>query len=148
PVVLPDGTLVNIFTQQIFKNSAGGVNHYDFQISALRSTDHGQTWQAADTPIHVADILPLGDTFPGFRGVPNPDGGAAIRAPVYVSDVAVDPANGNLYAVWPDTRFGNSQYTSIAFSMSADGGLTWSAPIKINQTPGNIPAGNQMAFLP
>src|SRR5262249_2084140 len=42
----------------------------------------------------------------------------------------------------------NFQYTSIAFSMSTDGGFTWSAPIKINQTPSNIPLGNQQAFLP
>ena len=32
--------------------------------------------------------------------------------------------------------------------MSTDGGYTWSNPIKVNQTPTNVPAGNQQAFTP
>src|SRR5258708_22959270 len=32
--------------------------------------------------------------------------------------------------------------------MSTDGGQTWTAPIKVNQTPTNIPAGDQQAFPP
>src|SRR5262249_28072659 len=136
------------FSQILFKNDAGGIGHWDTKLSLIRSSDHGQTWQPAPTP--VADILPLNDTqtIPGGRGVPNPDGGPGIRALNFFFDVAVDPANGNLYAVWQDARFSSFQYTSIAFSMSTDGGFTWSAPIQINQTPNNIPAGNRMAFLP
>lgn len=147
-VVLPDGTLVNVFDDLIFKNSGGSLNHRDFKLSLLRSSDQGQTWQS--TPTAVADILPLGDTItiPGATGVPNPDGGLGIEAENWFFDVAVDPASGNLYAVWQDTRFSTGQYTSIAFSMSSDGGFTWSVPIKINQTPDNIPVGNRQAFLP
>src|SRR5206468_910789 len=40
------------------------------------------------------------------------------------------------------------QYTDIALSMSTDGGLTWSTPIKVNQTPENIPVGNRQAIFP
>ena len=36
----------------------------------------------------------------------------------------------------------------IAFSRSKDGGLTWSPPVKINQTPANLPLGNRQAFVP
>jgi hypothetical protein len=95
-------------------------------------------------------MLALGDTYaiPGVGGVPNPDGGLGTIAPGFLFDVAIDPANGNLYAVWQDARFSNFQYTSIAFSMSTDGGFTWSTPIKINQTPEYIPVGDQQAFLP
>jgi hypothetical protein len=32
--------------------------------------------------------------------------------------------------------------------MSTDGGFNWSAPIKVNQTPTNIPSPNQQAFMP
>jgi hypothetical protein len=32
--------------------------------------------------------------------------------------------------------------------MSADGGLTWSAPIRVNQTPLSIPSTNRQAFFP
>jgi hypothetical protein len=149
-VVLADGTLVNVFTQQLYKNDANGINHYDFKISLMRSTDHGQTWQFADAPLPVADILPLLDTatVPGARGLPNPDGGVGIDAHNWFFDLAMDPANGNLYAAWQDARFSNFQYTSIAFAMSTDGGLTWSTPIKINQTPETISVGNRQAFLP
>src|SRR5262249_54167099 len=54
----------------------------------------------------------------------------------------------NLYAVWTDARFSGFVHDDIAFSMSTDGGLTWSAPIKVNQTPTNLLAGNQQAFTP
>jgi hypothetical protein len=60
----------------------------------------------------------------------------------------VDPANGNIYAVWQDARFSDFRYSSIAFSMSTDGGFTWSAPIQVNQTPDIISTGNRQAFLP
>ena len=63
-------------------------------------------------------------------------------------DFAVDRLSGRLYAVWADGRFSGGAATGIALSVSADGGLSWSAPVKINQTPTNIPAGNQQAFLP
>src|SRR5262249_48818561 len=87
-------------------------------------------------------------TVPGLRGVPNPDGGPGVRAPFFFPDYAVDPISGNLYAVWQDARFSNFQYSSIAFSMSTDGGFTWSTPIRINQTPDNIPVGDRQAFIP
>jgi hypothetical protein len=35
---------------------------------------------------------------------------------------------------------------SIFFAQSTDGGFNWSPPIKVNQTPTNIPAGDQQAF--
>ena len=39
--------MVNVFTQQLYKNDAGGqTNHYDFKLSLMRSSDHGQTWSA------------------------------------------------------------------------------------------------------
>jgi hypothetical protein len=149
-VVLPDGTLVNFFTLILYKNNEGGIRHFDLELSLLRSSDKGQTWLPTDAPIHVADILALTDTdtVPGMDGVPNPDGGTPLKAGNAFFDVAVDPANGHLYAVWQDTRFSNGQYNSIAFAMSTDGGFTWSAPIRINQTPDNIPIGNRQAFIP
>ena len=72
-----------------------------------------------------------------------------MRSAPTLTSAAVDPNNGNLYAVWQDGRF-SSKYShdSIAFSMSTDGGLTWSDPIQVNQTPTNIPDGDQQAFTP
>jgi hypothetical protein len=149
-VVLPNGTLVNLFAQNLYKNDSGGIRHEDTVISLIRSPDRGQTWLPGSAPIHVADILSLTDTntIPGELGVANPDGGVGIQAVSYIPDFAVNPANGNLYAVWQDVRFSSGQYYSVAFSMSTDGGFTWSAPIRINQTPENIPAADRQAFIP
>jgi hypothetical protein len=63
-----------------------------------------------------------------------------------VPEVAVDPNNGNLYATWQDTRF--SGVDQIAFSMSTDGGDTWSDPVKVSQTPPSADPGNQQAWVP
>jgi hypothetical protein len=83
--------------------------------------------------------------------VTDPDNGIPLDdTAVYLPhmDVAQDRHNGYLYAVWMDGRFSGGQYDSIAFSMSTDGGLTWSTPIQINKTPTNIPAGDQQAWQP
>jgi hypothetical protein len=77
----------------------------------------------------------------------DPETGQAVDDPTNPS-FATDNRNGNLYAVWEDGRFSNFQYNDIAFSMSADGGFTWSAPIRINQTPLSVPPLNRQAFLP
>jgi hypothetical protein len=136
-VVQPNGTLVDVFTRS---NGSGNQTPQADQsvVAVMRSTDHGFTW---------SDIT----TGPGIEGIPvtDPDTGAAVRTAPTLTSAAVDPNNGNLYAVWQDGRF-SSKYShdGIAFSMSSDGGLTWSDPIQVNQTPTNIPDGDQQAFTP
>jgi len=76
----------------------------------------------------------------------SPDQGLSIRAGI--PSYAVDGRNGNVYVVWQDGRFGNFQHNDIAFSMSADGGFTWSSPIRVNQTPVDLSPANQEAFIP
>ena len=75
-----------------------------------------------------------------------PDLGIPVRDASILFDVAVDPNSGALYAVWQDARF--SGFDEVAFTMSSDGGFTWSAPIKVSQTPGNSISLRQQAFLP
>jgi len=62
--------------------------------------------------------------------------------------VAIDRRNGNLYATWEDGRVSRFQHNDIALSMSADGGFTWSTPIRVNQTPTNMALATREAFLP
>jgi len=104
-------------------------------IAVVRSTDHGVTWDKKPTFIARID--------PTFPGPVDPDNGHGIRGGE-LPDFAVDPHNGNVYAAWDDDSLNGLD--SIFFSQSTDGGATWSAPIRINQTPTNIPAGNQQAF--
>ena len=80
-------------------------------------------------------------------GVTDPETGDAVRTGDIIPDVAVGP-NGDLYAVWQDARVNGGGADGVALSRSTDGGLTWSPRIKVNQTPTNIPIGNQQAFTP
>jgi hypothetical protein len=70
-----------------------------------------------------------------------------VRDASILFDVAVDPVDGTLYAVWQDTRFTGLE--AIAFMQSTDDGFTWSEPIMINQTPvdADHPLRKQ-AFIP
>ena len=133
-VVLPDGTLVDVFGLGQGSGNQGSLN--PFTNSLVRSTDKGLTWS------RVIDI----STDQGLGAV-DPDTGRRIRAEGGIPEIAVDRNNGNLYVVWQDSRF--SGVDEIALSRSTDGGLTWSTPIKINQTPRNTTNPlNQQAFVP
>src|SRR5262249_53296738 len=69
-----------------------------------------------------------------------------IRNAKIIPSAAVDPRNGQLYAVWQDGRFDPGDGVGIAFSTSGDGGRTWTAPIEVSQTPA-LPTGAQ-SFVP
>jgi hypothetical protein len=134
-VVLPDGTLVDIFTEF---NNENAKKHRGGFVRVLRSTDKGVTWSG---PYDVGRL--------GAIGVTDPETGDPVRTGDIIPDIAVDPASGRLYAAWQDAGVNGGQADGIAFSQSLDGGLTWSAPpIKVNQTPTGIPIGNQQAFTP
>ena len=66
-----------------------------------------------------------------------------MRTADFNPDVAVDPANGNLYVVWQDGRFSGGTRSDIAFTMSTDGGSTWSPTVKLDQN-----SAGTSAFLP
>jgi hypothetical protein len=135
-IVRPNGSLADFMFVEPTGPSAG-PHLLNGSLVLSQSTDKGQTWSS--TPTQVASIQSIGDPT-------DPNTGQGISGGVF--NVAEDPNNGNLYVAWIDARFSNFQHDSIAFSMSTDGGATWSAPIRINQTPTNIPNGNQQAFLP
>jgi hypothetical protein len=137
-VVLPaseGGDLINAFA----RSGKGNKRFVDF----LRSTDNGATWTG---PFTISTLQSIGIT--------DPETGQGVRAGTNIPDVAVDPTSGDLYAVWQDARFdgisgrgrNKRRHDSIAFSSSTDGGVTWSAPIKVNQTPTTEPPGDQQAF--
>ncbi len=125
-LVLPNGTLIDGFNL-IF--NVRGLRQRGFNVALIRSTDKGVTWSR---PIIVSKLL--------SRPVTDPNTGQAVRTGDILPAFAVDRSSGTLYAVWMDTRFSGGVKDDIAFSMSTDGGLTWTAPVKINKTPGNAPA--------
>jgi len=138
-VVQPDGTLIDFFTEILnFKNNDRNGLGFNFNLAILRSDDKGATWLPRNKPIRTNRIF--------SNGAVTPDAEVPVRDASILFDVAVDSVNGNLYAVWQDIRFHGIE--EVAFSQSTDGGYTWSAPIKINQTPPNVNLLKQQAFLP
>jgi hypothetical protein len=137
-LVEPDGALVGFFSESRVSVAIPAMPlPGPSKLIILRSTDQGETWQG---PIQIGMMKDV--------GVTDPDTGRSLAIGRKFYQAAVDPHNGNLYAVWRDARFSQGQHDSIAFSMSTDGGLTWSEPIQINQTPTDLPDGEQQAFLP
>lgn len=128
---------MDVFSE--FKFADDGT-HKGALLSAIRPTDKGQSWsqvvRVAAMPVFSVVDLETGKSLVNSSSCcPNPA-------------VAMDPQNGNLYVVWEDNGFSGGQYSSIAFSMSTDGGFTWSAPIPVNKTPANIPVSNRQTFIP
>jgi hypothetical protein len=117
---------VDIFED--FNGSGRQPSPNQFHESVIRSTDHGVTWSK------VIDI-----STDGSVAVRDPDTGTGIRAGAGLPDIAVSPS-GTLYAVWSDGRFSGFTHDDVALSRSTDGGLTWSAPIKVNASPAGVAA--------
>ncbi len=137
-VVQPDGTVIDFF------NDVGFVPFFQQFVALKRSEDRGESWEPGgpDGPsIRVAQMLP---TF----AIRDPDRQIPIRASSILFDVAVDPNDGTLYAVWTDARFNGFQWDMIALSISRDDGDTWTTPVPVNRTPINIPILNRQAFVP
>ena len=113
-VVLPDGSLVNLFTELTGGGPATGT------LRVIRSTDKGATWSA---PITIAPKQSVGTR--------DPETGAAIRDGTLLGAIAAG-RDGTLAVVWQDARFSGGTHDGIAFSRSSDGGLTWSSPLRVN----------------
>ncbi|HWK09658.1 MAG TPA: sialidase family protein [Vicinamibacterales bacterium] len=56
--------------------------------------------------------------------------------PMIAADASTGPFKDQVYIVWPDARFGQSD---ILLSYSADRGQTWSSPIVVNDNSRNLP---------
>jgi hypothetical protein len=131
-------------------NSFGDVfafwpSESDQKLFVAKSTDGGVSFKAlGSTPIKIAD------TFSSFLfHVPSDEpsrgtllyisGGAYRTATVdMVYAIWMDLAGGsgcNSTANMPDNNVASTCKTRIWFSRSADGGATWSTPVKINDQP-------------
>ena len=128
------GTLVDLFTH--FRGS--GNNRPGASLAMMRSDNHGATWSGPDV-IHKIQ----------FVGAFDPDTGLPIRAEGFTPEVAVDEQRQPLrdLAGHPVQRVPD-RVDQIAFSMSTDGGDTWSEPIKVSQTPPSADPANEQAWVP
>lgn len=118
-VVLPDGRLLNLFTQIDTDSS----NRTSAHFAVLRSADRGQTWSA---PVRIADALGV--------GARDPQTNARVRDGAGIASIAVAP-NGQVYVSWQDARGSGGQRDAILLSRSDDGGSSWTAPVRVNPDP-------------
>jgi hypothetical protein len=95
------------------------------KVAFIKSTDDGVTWTK---PKVIADLRTV--------GVTDPETGEDVRTGDIIPEPAIDPATGQLYVVWQDSRFNGGLYDEVALSTSTDGGNTWSAPTRVNTPTG------------
>ena len=115
--VLPDGTLIDVFYQIEMISSTGSPAY----VAVVRSEDHGDTWSPV---IKIAPIV--GARVQDDAGVPVRTGG--------LPTIAVDNDSGAVYVAWEDGSFTQGAVDAVAMSTSLDGGKTWSAPARVNQS--------------
>jgi hypothetical protein len=114
--VLPDGTLVDLFTLIDFNTGTA-------TLQVIRSTDKGTTWSG---PIFVSDMLAIGAS--------DPDTGRPIRDGAGLAQMSISNG-GTISVVWQDARFSGGVRDGIVLSQSTDSGMTWGAPVQINHDP-------------
>jgi hypothetical protein len=122
--------------RQIWGTVAVDVNG-DLYISGQRNnlvyvTKSTNAKVAAGTPSFDFTVqVPLGGSFSSNTG-PNPGG---LLAQVWIaSDSSSGPMRGNVYVLSSMNPAGTDPM-DVYFSRSEDGGLTWSAPVRVNDDP-------------
>jgi len=132
-VVEPDGTLIDVF----HFGKGSGIDQPNASFTGVsRSTDGGAHWSK---PIVVSNN-PVADDV-------DPDTGFPLRTGADIGgglpDIAVDPTTGKLYVVWEDSRF-SITHNDVVMSTSTTEGMSWSDPVKVNQTPVPVEAFTPM----
>ena len=109
----PDGSVSMVWL-------GGALTGRKSYIYFAKSTDGGETWSRAR---RISEVRAAGVS--GFRsgnGLPSFD---------------VDPMTGAMHVAWSDARF--TGVDQIALITSTDGGVTWSAPRRVSDGPGDAP---------
>lgn len=119
-VVLPDGTLVNVFAR--YQQSGTLVD-----LASIRSSDKGATWSE---PTVISGQQ--------WAGTKDPETGTPVRDGAQLPQAVAD-GRGNIYVSWQDSRFSNGVRDNIVISRSANAGRTWTAPTAVN-TNHTVPA--------
>jgi len=131
------GALYDFF--DLINNESNAHKHRGTNVAFIKSTDGGATWSDA----HVVDALAAVGVS-DFANVDPSEGTppATLRAADDIPEVAINPNNGQLYAVWQDSRFNGFANDEVVISTSSNGGATWSTSTLVNAHTGLA------AFLP
>jgi len=106
-----------------------GTEGFDFVVvrsSTARDSSQTVTWDYSTTVSLDGDI--------GYGGGPNPGG---LLGQTWIAvDRSNGPYHGNVYLLCSVDRYSTSDPLDVMFSRSTDGGVTWSAPVRVNDDPG------------
>ncbi len=117
------GVVYDIYTDIVFTDATGNtIASSTYKIE--RSFDGGRTWSAPST---VATDSSVADV--------DPNTGAPLRTGAGLASAAIDPNTGTLYVAYEGTDFTSGKYNQAQLVHSADGGRTWSAPVRVNGAP-------------
>jgi hypothetical protein len=107
PLVQPNGDLTVVYTN---------LNGLPNRGVARTSRDGGRTF--------AAEVV-IGDNLASSP----PD----LRVGEFLVTATVDPVTGDLHAGWADTRFRSDGLNDVLVWKSANGGTSWSGPVKVNR---------------
>jgi hypothetical protein len=122
--VEPDGTLLDVFVRTHNRSDKQGGPRLG--VAVMRSSTRGAFWWK---PVNVGTL--------DARPVVTPDDGQPLRTGESVPDIAIDRRTGAIYVVWQDAASGTA---AVYLSKSIDGGIAWSAPQKVSDSPAGTSA--------
>lgn len=109
---------------------SGGWSDFGYIVSKS-STAQDPELPVSWEPYSVVDL----DGSPGFGDGPNPGG---LLGQTWIAiDNSDGPNSGNVYMLASSERYSNSDPVDVMFARSTDGGLTWDAPLRVNQDENN-----------
>lgn len=128
-----NGDLYNFTDLILSPNTPFQGTRSNAQLAFVKSTNGGNTWTA---PQIIAPFNSL--------GVRDPNTGEPLRVGDGLEEVAIDPANGNLYVVWESSTNYQKQLkqssgawdNQIVLVRSTDGGQSWIGPTVIHTASG------------
>jgi hypothetical protein len=121
------GALYDFFN--LIQNASNSGGNRGYSVAFVKSTDGGATWSA---PKVVAALQTVGVSDPNNVDPSSDAPPAESRTGDIIPEPAINPNNGQLYAVWQDGRFNSFANDEVVISTSNDGGATWSAPELVN----------------
>lgn len=133
PAPQPNGDLVVIFNNGNTAANNPNAQQLGVVCHPAGSSSEGTAHLNCTSPVKVGDDIVVDEPTCDFgRGPEECIPGAFVRSNDFPR-IAVNPANGNLYATWQDYR--NHEF-DIQLATSTNGGRTWSTSATVNSDSG------------
>jgi hypothetical protein len=133
PAPQPNGDLVVIFNNGNTATNNPNAQQLGVVCHPAGSSPEGTAHLNCTSPVKVGDDIVVDEPTCDFgRGPEECIPGAFVRSNDFPR-IAVNPANGNLYATWQDYR--NHEF-DIQLATSTNGGRTWSTSATVNPDSG------------